>query len=242
MGRAIERVAVAEGHTIVARLGRSDRVTAKTLGDADVAIEFSTPESAAENAVRISAAGVDAVVGATGWTDRLDVVRTAVEEAGTGLIWAPNFSIGMQLFLRLSSELARLVDAFAQEEPYDVHVHESHHRHKADAPSGTARALADLLVTALRTKERWGPPPETGSPDPPLLTVSWTRAGEIAGTHVVGAEGTHDRLEVRHEAYGREGFARGAVAAAEWIRGRRGVYTLDDMLAERLAPQGDGRR
>jgi 4-hydroxy-tetrahydrodipicolinate reductase len=236
MGHAVESVALEEGHEIVARLDEGDAVDAGGLAGADVAIDFTLPEAAVDNVRAVAGAGVDLVVGTTGWYDRLDEARAAVDAAGTAMIWAPNFSLGVQLFFRAARSLARLADALDQ---YDVHVHEAHHRHKVDHPSGTARSLADILVEELSGKSAWAEGPPDGAPDPSTLQVTSSRAGEIPGTHVVGLEGPDDRLELRHEARGRTGFARGAVAAARWVRGRNGVYTLDDMLAERFGSRSD---
>jgi 4-hydroxy-tetrahydrodipicolinate reductase len=135
----------------------------------------------------------------------------------------------MQLFFRLVRLAARLSDRL---EGYDAYVLEAHHRRKQDHPSGTARRLAEILLAELSGKERWELRLREGPIDPAVLQVSAVRAGEIPGTHTVGLEGLDDRIEVRHEARGRAGFARGAVAAAEWIRGRSGIFTLDDMLEE----------
>jgi 4-hydroxy-tetrahydrodipicolinate reductase len=171
------------------------------------------------------------VCGTTGWYDALPRVRAAVDAAGTGLVYAPNFSLGVALFSRLVRDAARRVDAL---DDYDVFLHEAHHRHKADHPSGTARALADDVVRAMNRKRDWREGPSTGTADAGTLWVSVTRAGEIPGTHVFGLEGPDDRLELRHEARGRSGFARGALEAARWIHGRTGVFTLDDLLADRF--------
>lgn len=234
MGRAVEAVAEERGHEVVARLdvaddSAGDGLTARRLAGADVAIEFTVPDAAAANLAALAAAGVDVVCGTTGWYDGLPEVRRAVEAAGTGLIYAPNFSLGVQAFFRLAQAAGRLAERLAD---WDAHVLEAHHRHKADSPSGTARKLAELLLAELTRKTRWELGPAPGPVDPAVLQVSSVRAGEIAGIHVVGLEGPDDRIEIRHEARGRTGFARGAVAAAEWIHGRAGVFTLDDMLAE----------
>ncbi len=234
MGRSVEEVAVERGHEIVARIDPLldfKEVTSEALAGAEVAIDFSVPGAAAANVGALAEAGVDAVVGTTGWQAALDEAAEAVRGAGTGLIHAPNFSLGVYLFLRLAERAGRLADAL---DDYDVHVWESHHRHKLDHPSGTAIRLADLLVDALERKSRWAEAPPDGSADPCVLYVASHRAGETAGTHVVGLEGPDDRIELRHEARNRQGFARGAVTAAEWVRGRVGVFTLDDMLAERF--------
>lgn len=235
MGQTVERVAADWGHEVVARLDLKENptggagLTPEALAGAEVAIEFTVPSAAAQNAARLAQRGVDTVVGTTGWYDRLDEVSRAVEGAGTGLIYAPNFSLGIQLLFRLARAAGRLADEL---EDYDAYVHEAHHRHKQDRPSGTARRLAEILLEELSAKTSWGPGAAEGPADPSILQVTSVRAGEIPGVHVVGLEGPDDRIELRHEARGRLGFARGAVAAAEWIRGRVGVFTLDDMLAE----------
>lgn len=230
MGAEVERLATETGYPVVARIGRGDPIDADSLAGAEVAIEFTEPGAAPANLVALARAGMDVVSGTTGWYDELDRVRDAVERAGTGLLYSPNFSLGVALFTRLVRGAARRVDALTD---YDVHLHEAHHRHKRDHPSGTARALADGVVEVMTRKVEWREGPPDGPADPSILQVSVTRAGEIPGTHVVGLDGPDDRIELRHEARSRAGFARGALAGAEWIRGRSGVRTLDDFLADR---------
>ncbi len=238
MGRAVEEAATARGDEVVARLDLADNpagrgITVESLRGAEVAVEFSLPDAAPTNLRALAACGVDAASGTTGWYDRLDEVRVAVEAAGTGLIYASNFSLGMQLFFRLARLAGRLADGL---EGYDAYILEAHHRQKRDHPSGTARKLAEILLAELAGKQRWelGPGPEREGPvDPTTLQVSAVRAGAIPGSHTVGLEGPDHRIELRHEARGRAGFARGALAAAEWVRGRAGLFTLDDMLAEK---------
>lgn len=234
MGRAVEVIATARGHEIVARLDIADNpdgrgLTREGLAGAEVAVEFTTAEAAPRNIECLAASGVNAVVGTTGWYDRLGDVTATVERTGAGLIYAPNFSLGTQVFFRLAALAAELAERL---NGYDAYVLESHHRHKRDHPSGTAAKVADLLVSTLSSKTRWKTGTEEGPIDPTVLQVTSVRAGEIPGAHVVGLEGPHDRLEVRHEARARTGFAEGAVRAAEWVCGRRGVFTLEDMLAE----------
>ncbi len=232
MGRAVEAVATERGHEVVARIDPTldiKDISTATLGGADVAIEFTVPDVAADNITALAAAGVDVVVGTTGWHERLDEVTSAVNAAGTGMVHAANFSLGVNLFLRLARMAARMADALNE---YDVHIHEAHHRHKIDHPSGTAITLADILIEELGAKESWSAALPDGAPHPQVLYVASERSGETAGSHVVGLEGPDDRIELRHEARTRAGFARGAVTAAEWIRGKSGVFTLDDMLAE----------
>ncbi len=235
MGRAVEDVALERGHQVVARidptLDTSD-IGAEALRGADVAIEFTLPDVAVGNIQALATAGVDAVVGTTGWHDRLDEAEAAVKDAGTGMVHAANFSLGVSLFLRLARSAAKMANALSE---YDVQVREAHHRHKIDYPSGTAITLADILIEELGRKESWSATLPDCAPHPQVLYVASERVGDATGTHVVGLEGPDDRIELRHEARTRAGFAKGAVAAAEWIRGRSGVFTLDDMLEETFA-------
>ena len=231
MGRAIEALAPLEGHEVVAVRDDPAGATRGALANAEVAIEFTTPEAALPNILTACSQGVDLVVGTTGWYDRMDEARAAVEQAGIGLVWAPNFSLGVHLFYRLVREAGRLVDTL---DVYDVYVHEVHHRHKLDHPSGTAKRIAEILVEAMESKERWEETSSGGVPPQGVLGVGASRAGEAPGTHWVGVEGPDDGIELKHVARGRTGFARGALAAARWIRGRQGFHSIDEMLAERL--------
>jgi len=237
MGRAVEAVALERGHEIAFRAG-SARALQEALdnrppaGNPEVAVEFTHPDAAPEVVTALAEAGIPVVSGTTGWDARLPEVGERVRAAaGGGLLHAANFSLGVHLFLRLVEEAGRLVDRL---EEYDIHVSEVHHRHKVDHPSGTARRVAELLVGRVDRKRDWREGPGEGPADPGLLQVASVRAGENPGTHLVGLEGPDDRLEIRHEARGRTGFARGAVVAAEWLRGRTGVFTMDDLLAQRL--------
>jgi 4-hydroxy-tetrahydrodipicolinate reductase len=231
MGHAVESAAASRRHEIVARLDAGDPIDRDSLAGADVAVDFTVPDAVTRNAERIAGAGTDLVIGTTGWYERMTDVERIVRTGGVGCLWSPNFSLGVQLFLRLAREAGRLANAL---EEYDVHVHEAHHRHKLDHPSGTARRLADILVETLDRKASWREGPPEGAPDPAVLWVSTARAGEIPGTHEVGLEGPADSIVVRHVARGREGFASGAVAAAEWVHGRKGFFGMDEMLADRF--------
>jgi len=236
MGRAVEAEARAAGHEVVARFdpkqpGADTASLADALGRADVAVDFTVADQVAGTAAAAASAGVGLVVGTTGWGEDTE---TALRDAGqsVGIVHGPNFSGGVYVFLRLAREAARLVDALGG---YDVHVHETHHRHKRDHPSGTARRIADVLVETLSSKTDWHPGSPDGVADPETLYVTSARTGEVPGIHIVGVEGAHDGIELRHEARGREGFARGAVRAAEWVLGRRGVYTFEEMMDDLLA-------
>lgn len=242
MGRAVEAVALERGHRVALRLDGSSNaagsaLTAGALEGVDVAVDFSVGEAVATNVERAAAAGVDMVVGTTGWEADRDRVFRAVQDAGTGLVHAPNFSVGVHVFLRLAALAGRLAGAV---DGYDVHVTEAHHRHKRDHPSGTARRLAEILLEHLSGKERWTAElPADGPVAPEALQVAVSRVGEEPGTHAVGLDGPDDRIEVRHSARSRGGFARGAVMAAEWLRGRRGIHDMDDILRDRLGEGSD---
>jgi 4-hydroxy-tetrahydrodipicolinate reductase len=236
MGREVEAVALERGHEITARLDSRNNaggagITRDGVAGAGIAIDFSTSHAVPANALAAAALGLGLVIGTTGWEDHLAEVEAAVREAGTGLLHAPNFSIGMLLFMRVVDEAARLVNGL---DDFDVHLSEAHHRHKIDHPGGTARRLAETLVARVDRKRGWSTKLQQGhAVDPDLVQISVTRAGDIAGVHTVGLDGPDDRIELRHEARNRRGFARGAVVAAEWLEGRTGIFTLDDLLEAR---------
>lgn len=244
MGRSIEALALEQGHEIAARVDPTldvGEISSSTLGSADVAIEFTTPEAAPGNLVALAGLGVDTVCGTTGWSAHLPRVREAVVEAGTGLLFASNFSLGVQLFYRAAKALALAVNGSLDEQ---VTISETHHRHKVDTPSGTAITLAEALLERLSSKDRWESSNDTAEadatgdsnaePDPRTLLISSMREGEIPGTHTVVFGGPDDRIELTHRAESRAGFVRGALAGADWIRGRVGVFTMDDYLSDRL--------
>lgn len=243
MGRAVEAAARERGHSVVLILDADENpegrgITPEAMDGVDVAVDFSVPGAAVDNIRRTAEAGVDLVVGTTGWEERRSEVEEAVRAAGVGLLHAPNFSIGVNLFFRVVEEAARLLAPF---DAYDAHLVEAHHRHKVDHPSGTARKLTDILLERLPGKKEWSKDlPDEGALDPSVLQVSVIRAGEVAGMHAVGFDGAHDRIEVRHEARGREGFAGGAVLGAEWIRGKAGVFSMEDFLADRTGYEERG--
>lgn len=236
MGEAVERAAHEAGHTVVARLGRAElelerTAVAAALSGADVAVDFTHADQVAASVAATADAGVALVVGTTGWSlEQAGLERVA--EAGRGVVHGPNFSLGVHLFAQLVREAGRLADALGG---YDVHLHETHHRFKKDHPSGTAVRLAGILLEELEDKDRWELGPVEGEPRERTLYVSSSRGGHVPGTHTVGLEGIWDRIELRHEARGREGFAQGAVRAAEWVRDRTGVFAFTDVVDELLS-------
>ncbi len=235
MGQEVARLAEDEGHEVVATLGRDSELSVVALADAHAAIEFTLPEAAPDVLVQLAATRVPVVSGTTGWSQHLDRVRRAVDSHGSALLHAPNFSLGVAVFRRWVAVAARALGGLPG---YDVALHEVHHTGKLDAPSGTARLLAETILEATDEKDRWALFPADGSEgdalDPRVLRVSAARVGQVPGTHEVVFDGPDDQVFLRHTARNRRGFARGALEAARWLQGRQGVFTLDDLLDDRL--------
>jgi 4-hydroxy-tetrahydrodipicolinate reductase len=234
MGQAVEAVVADSPHAIVARFDAAHpladvRDPDADLNGADLAIDFSTPDVALDHLHQYCFWGLDAVVGTTGWYDDLAKVEGWVEEGQNGLLYAPNFSLGVAVLVRALRGALPLLDRLAD---YDPWVHEIHHTGKVDSPSGTALMLADELLDGLSRKTRIEPETQHGRIDADALHVSSTRAGHVFGEHTVGFDSPVDQLQFRHVAKGREAFAAGAVRAAAWVHGRTGLFTLDDMLAD----------
>ena len=239
MGRAVEAVAAERGHEIAARFDSAhpllDARDDSALGGAEVVVDFSVPDVALDQIHRYAFWGVDAVVGTTGWTDDLDAVRGWVEEGQSGLLWAPNFSLGLVLVVRALRGALPLLDRLDE---YDAAVHERHHTGKLDSPSGTALRLAEELLAGLGRKARLATETQHGAIDPDALHVTSQRLGHVFGEHSVTLDSPVDQIEIVHRAKDRRAFATGAVRAAEWVRGRRGLFTLDDMLEAEAAGPG----
>lgn len=210
MGHIIERIAQDRGHKVVCIIDKDN--TSDMAGEefrrADVAIEFSTPQTAAGNIRKAWEAGVAVVCGTTGWQQELPALQHEAATGGKALFWASNFSIGVNLLFALNKRLAELMKPYGQ---YTPSITEIHHIHKLDAPSGTAITLAE----------------QTGFPVGQIESI---REGEVPGTHIVRYDSKVDSIEIRHEAKSREGFALGAVIAAEFLKGKQGFYSMNDLL------------
>lgn len=211
MGRAIADIAADRGFDVVAMLDREHPISRDALGTAAVAIEFSTPSAAPANVLACTAAGCPIVVGTTGWYGELPRVRADVERAGGAVLYAPNFSVGVAVFDRVVAEAARL---FAGVPSFESHLVETHHRAKKDAPSGTAVALARTAETA------------SGHP----IGITSVRVGSVPGTHELVFDAPFEQVRLVHEARDRRVFAEGALVAARWLVGRRGMFTMADVL------------
>jgi 4-hydroxy-tetrahydrodipicolinate reductase len=227
MGKEIEAVAVAAGDTIVRTFDIDRPADAAALSEADVCIEFSTPDTVVRNIEIAIEARKDIVVGTTGWHASLPEVRSLVEKSGqSGLLYSANFSIGVNMFFRIVSAAGDLMRNASE---YDPYIHELHHRQKTDSPSGTALRLAEILLSRIERKSHSVTQRMDGKISPDALHVSSTRVGTFAGTHTVGFDSESDLIELTHTARNRRGFARGAVLAARWLHGRKGVFTMDDV-------------
>ena len=224
MGREIEAIARAQGDTIAQVFELGSEVHSSALRDIDVCIDFSIPEAVLANIRAAVEARTAIVVGTTGWYEHLPELKAVVKESA--LLYSANFSLGMNYFFRIVRHAAALMNRAPE---YDPYVHEVHHRQKIDSPSGTALRLAQILLNEIdRKKEMLGKPPE-GKIDPATLHVTSTRAGVVAGTHTIGFDSEADFIELTHVAKTRRGFALGALAAARWLNGRKGIYTMDDV-------------
>jgi len=217
MGRLIEQFAPEYNFAVALKLDEFNNaafegVTAANFQGIDVAVDFSIPAAVAENVERISALGVNIVVGTTGWLHELERIQAAVERRRIGLVWSPNYSIGVNVFFRLVSEAARL---FSGEPSYGAWAWEIHHSTKKDAPSGTLLKLVEEMKAA-------------GYPRP--IDAAASRAGAHPGTHEIGFDSAADTITLRHTARSREGFARGALKAAQWIIGKTGFHEFKEVL------------
>jgi 4-hydroxy-tetrahydrodipicolinate reductase len=217
MGRAVAAQAESRGHIIHTIIGASENesgraLTPERLRGADVAVEFTRPDAVLANLERLIEAGVPTVTGTTGWQDELPRIEALVARRGGALLHAANFSVGVHLFLRAARDLAH---RFAGRPELDAFILEEHHAAKLDAPSGTARELQ----AGLRDAD-----PRRSFP------ITSVRAGATPGNHTVAYDGPYERVTLAHEARSRDGFAAGALAAAEWLPGHRGIHTMEDML------------
>ena len=221
MGREVEAVLRERSHEVaLAARGHAFPVRCH------VGIDFTVPDAVLSNVAAAVAAGARYVVGTTGWHDQYQEVRYVVETAGGGLVHAANFSIGVNLFYRLARAAALLLAPFPD---YDPYILERHHRHKKDAPSGTAKVLAAILESSGGARHRSATAADGGLP-PDAFHVASLRAGGIVGEHTVGFDSGGDEILLEHRARSRRGFALGAVLAAEWISGRTGWHTFEDVL------------
>ncbi|MCW3102207.1 MAG: 4-hydroxy-tetrahydrodipicolinate reductase [Bacteroidetes bacterium] len=226
MGKEIEQIAISRGHSITLKVDvtNASSYTIEELKKADVAIEFSTPESAINNIYKCFEADVPVVVGTTGWLHRLDEVKKACTDKKQALFYASNYSIGVNLFFKLNEYLAKLMNGQAA---YNVSMEEIHHVHKLDSPSGTAISLANQVIANMEGKEKWV---NAATENKAELGIISKRIDEVPGTHTVTYGSEVDEISITHIAHSRKGFALGAVIAAEWVKGKKGVFGMGDLM------------
>lgn len=226
MGHAVEAVLASRGHEVVLVVdadNTGDICPGKMKG-ADVAIEFTAPDAAFDNITRAMRAGVPVVSGTTAWLSRFDEAAEICRDCGSALFYSSNYSVGMNIFFKVNAMLARMMNGYPQ---YDVTIEEVHHTAKKDSPSGTAVTLAEGVLAGIDRKSRWVGQTTT---DPEELEVIGIRRSVVPGTHTVTWESPVDAIRIEHTAKGRESLALGAVLAAEFLVGKKGVFGMDDML------------
>lgn len=226
MGRAIEKTAVGRGHEIVLKidLDNSFEMTKENLSKAEVAIEFTGPSSSAANLLKCAEAGIPAICGSTGWLEKYNAVKEAFLNNHTAFLYASNFSIGVNMFFELNKKLARLM---APHREYVVEMLEIHHTQKKDAPSGTAITLAEQVIAEIPSLRNWVNRPREHPAELPILSE---RVDPAPGTHSVKYHSEIDDIQIIHTAHNREGFAAGAVLAAEFIQNKKGIFSMKDVL------------
>lgn len=226
MGKAIEEIALQRGHQIVLKIDEhnTDDFTRENISKADVAIEFTSPHSAFENVKKAIDLQTAIVCGSTGWTEKLPEIEAFCRQKNGAFIYGSNFSIGVNIFFELNKKLASLM---APHSEYKVEVEETHHTTKKDAPSGTAITLAEQIMAQLTHKKKWVS--GVGRNESELSIVS-KRIDPAAGTHIVKYSSPIDDIEIIHTAHNRVGFAAGAVIAAEFLKGKKGIFAMKDVL------------
>lgn len=232
MGKEIETVAKERNIPVVKIFTRKNNIdgtglTKEVLSDVDVCIDFTSPLAVLKNIQAIAEAGKNVVVGTTGWYDKLNVVTELIKKRKTALLYAPNFSLGVNLFYQIATNASKIFDRF---DMYDAAVMETHHREKADSPSGTALALGNLVIQNMRRKKEIFHETSHGKIKPEHLHVTSSRVGHVVGQHTLLFDSEADSIELTHTAKNRRGFAIGALIAAEWLKGKKGVFTMKDVL------------
>ncbi|MFI3332618.1 MAG: 4-hydroxy-tetrahydrodipicolinate reductase [Rikenellaceae bacterium] len=226
MGREIEKILLERGHTIAAIIDVDNRedIASPKFASADVAIEFTTPHTAYQNLVSSIEAGVAVVSGTTGWLDHFEEIKRLCAERNGAFFYASNYSLGVNLMFRLNRRLAAMINGV---DGYSVEIEEVHHIHKLDAPSGTAITLAEGIIEELDSKESWVNDVE---PSATQIQILSKRVGETPGIHTVTYDSAEDQIELKHTIKSRRALAMGAVVAAEFLCGKQGVYSMDDLL------------
>jgi 4-hydroxy-tetrahydrodipicolinate reductase len=226
MGKEIEQIALERNHTfpLIIDISNQDDFNDKNLRNVDVAIEFSKPETAAENIRRCFASNVPVVCGTTGWLESFDAIKEECLKTDNGFFYASNYSLGVNIFFKLNQLLAKIMNNFPQ---YNVEMEEVHHIQKLDAPSGTAISLANDILKEIERKNHWQ---LDGQDNETALKIAAVRRDTVPGIHTIKYESPVDFIEMTHSSKNRKGLALGAVVAAEFMAGKKGVFSMDDLL------------
>ena len=227
MGKTIESLALAKGHHIVLKISRENinDLNIENLKKADVCIEFTSPHTAFQMVSTCLNAGIPTVCGTTAWLNQLNEAHQIAQKNNTAFLYASNFSLGVNLFFKINQYAAKLIGRYAQ---YNVTIEETHHTQKLDTPSGTAVTLAEGILNEHPSKNKWI---NNETPQPNELSILSHRIDPAPGTHVIRWESIIDTIELSHTAHSREGFAAGALVAAEFLVGKKGIFTMDDVLS-----------
>jgi len=228
MGKTIEKIALTHNHEIILRISSSNtlKLSESHLNQLDVAIEFSDPTAAIENLTLLAQNKIPTVCGTTGWLDAYEDIIELYKSNKAPFLYASNFSIGVNVFFEVNKVLANLMNGL---KAYDVNIHESHHTEKKDAPSGTAITLGEQIIESLDRKSEWSSDKDSGAES---LRISSAREENVKGYHEIIYTSSIDDIKISHEAHSREGFARGALMAAEWIIGKEGIFSFKDIMAD----------
>ncbi|MBK9191173.1 MAG: 4-hydroxy-tetrahydrodipicolinate reductase [Crocinitomicaceae bacterium] len=227
MGKEIEKIALERGHTISAKISRSNPKENLKAGDADVVIEFTSPEAAEENIRYCLDHKIPVVIGTTGWYHQFDSITSQCIQNNAAMLYATNFSLGVNLFFAVNKYLAKLM---ANHKEYAAGVVEIHHTQKLDAPSGTGISIAEQIIANHGQYTKWENVKKSQIETDATLSIESLRLPDVPGTHEVKYESEIDTIEIKHTAHNRKGFALGSVLAAEWIAGKNGVFTMNDVL------------
>ena len=232
MGHEIEKVAQDKGISVIridpnAEGADFREINEKSMKGIDVCVDFSHPDVVIGNIEKAAKFRKNIVVGTTGWYNSMDTVKKIVKDSGIGLIWSGNFSIGVNAYFKIIANAAKIMNNLND---YDVFVHEFHHNQKADSPSGTAVMLGKIITENMERKNKVVTQELKRKIEPNELHISSTRGGSMPGTHIVGFDSAADTIELKHTARSRQGFATGAVMAAEWINGKKGFYDINDLM------------
>lgn len=225
MGKTIEQLATERGHKIVLKISSSntDELTVENLKKADVAIEMTQPDAAKKNVLLCLEAGIPVTSGTTGWNNDIPVAQQAAKDNNTAFLYASNYSVGVNIFFEVNKLLAKLMN---EQPAYDVNMTEIHHLQKKDSPSGTAITLANQVLDAVARKDKWSEEEKADN----ILHITALREEGVPGTHTINYTSSIDDISITHTAHNRNGFAMGAVLAAEFINGKQGVFSMQDVL------------